>query len=102
MIASIRQLVGFAWNFIFNHEVSPLRNIPDVAVRHYVLQLLGFMWAVSFSVALGSYTFFAWSVLGHTVLIAAAAITVATLTTASRTPLAFIRSTGRRRDGEHE
>lgn len=102
MFEAIRENVVFAWNFIFNHEVSPLRNIPDVAVRHYVLQLLGFMWAVSFSIALGSYTFFAWSVLGHTVLIAAAAITVATLTTATRAPLAFIRSSGRRRDGEHE
>ena len=102
MITSTRNHILYAWNFIFNHEVSPLRNIPDVAIRHYVLQVLGLMWAVSFSIAIGSYTFFAASVIGHTVLIAAAAITVATLTTAAKKPEVFIRRSGRRYDGEHE
>lgn len=102
MFATVRKYIVFAWNFIFNHEVSPLRNIPDVAIRHYVMQVLGFMWVVSCSIAIGSYTFFAWSLLGHTVLIAAAAITVATLTTAAKKPQVFTRSSARRRDGEHE
>ena len=90
------------WNFIFNHEVNPLRHIPDVAVRHYVLQILGLMWAVAFSVAIGSYTVFAVSVVGHTVLIAAAAITVATYTVAAKKPEMFMRRSNRRHDGEHE
>jgi hypothetical protein len=97
-----RNKVAFAWNFIFDHEVSPLRNIPDVAMRHYALQVLGAMWALAASVAIGSYTFFAASLLGHSVLIAAAAITVATLTTAAKKPDVFMRYFGRRRDGEHE
>jgi hypothetical protein len=54
MFFSIRKFVFYIWNFIFNHEVSPVRNIPDVAVRHYILQVLGFMWAICFSIALGS------------------------------------------------
>ena len=49
-----------------------------------------------------SYTFFAASVIGHTVLIGAAAITVATLTAAAKKPKIFGRGSGRRRDGEHE
>jgi hypothetical protein len=102
MFLRINQYIGFAWNFIFNHEVSPVRNIPDIAVRHYILQVLGLMWAVSFSIAIGSYTFLAWSVLGHSVLIGALAITVATLTTAAKNPRVFIRGAGRRPDGEHE
>ena len=102
MFERISATVVYAWDFIFNHEVSPLRNIPDVAVRHYVLQALGFMWAVSFSLAIGSYTFLAASLVGHTVLIVAVAITVATLTTAARSPQVFIRGAGRRADGEHE
>ena len=102
MIASTRNYVAYAWNFLFNHEVSPLRNIPDVGIRHYVLQALGFMSAVSFSIAIGSYTFLAASLIGHTVLIGAAAITVATLTTAATKPEAFVRGSGRRHDGEHE
>ena len=102
MIAKAMSGVVFAWNFLFNHRVSPVRNIPDLAMQHYVLQALGLMWAVSFSVAIGSYTFLAWSVIGHTVLIAAAAITVATLTTAAKNPKVFVRVSGRRSDGEHD
>jgi len=102
MIARNMHYIVHAWNFVFNHEVSPVRNIPEVAIRHYVLQILGAMWAVAFSIAIGSYTFLAWSLLGHTVLIAAAAITVATLTTAAKKPKVFMRTLGRRRDGEHE
>jgi hypothetical protein len=102
MIASGKNYLVYAWNFIFNHEVSPLRNIPDVAIRHYVLQALGLMWAISFSLAIGSYTFLAASVIGHTVLIAAAAITVATLTTAAKRPQVFMRGLGRSYNGEHE
>lgn len=102
MFASIKRSLAYAWSFLFDHEVSPLRNIPDVAVRHYILQALGLMWAAAFSIALGSYTVLAISVLGHTVLIAAAAITVATLTTAAKKPQVFIRGSGRRDDGEHD
>lgn len=102
MFAYARNKVVFAWNYIFNHEVSPLRNIPDVAILHYVLQILGAMWAVAASVALGSYTFLAASLLGHTVLIAAAAITVATFTVAAKKPGVFTPASGRRSDGEHD
>ena len=98
----MRKLVVNAWNFVFNSEVSPLRNIPDVAIRHYVMQALGLMWAVSFAVAIGSYTLLAASIIGHTFLIAAAAITVATYTAAAKKPQVFMRGSGRRHDGEHE
>jgi len=90
----------FAWDYIFNHEVSPLRHIPDIATRHYVLQILGFMWAVCFSIAIGSYTFFAASVVGHSVLIAAVTLTVATWTAATKRPRLF-NGLGRQADGEH-
>ena len=98
----MRQLIVYGWNFIFSAEVSPLRHIPDAAIRHYVLQALGFMWAVSFAVAIGSYTILAASIIGHTFLIGAAAITVATYTAAATKPKLFVRGSGRRDDGEHE
>jgi hypothetical protein len=91
MLTPMRMLVVFCWDFVFNHEVSPLRHIRDVAIRHYVLQALGLMWAVAFAVAAGSYTFLAASVIGHTVLIAAAAITVTTWTAATAKPELFVR-----------
>ena len=55
----MKQLVVNGWNFIFDADISPLRNIPDVATRHYVLQALGLMWAVAFATAIGSYTILA-------------------------------------------
>jgi hypothetical protein len=97
----VRNAITFAWDFVFDHEVSPLRNIPDFTVRHMVFQLLGWMWAISFSVAIGSYTFMAYSLVGHVALIGAVAITVATYTTAKVRPQTFATSSGRRQDGEH-
>ena len=79
-----------AWNFLFDHEVNPLRHIPDFTVRHMVLQMLGWMWAIAFSLAIGSYTFMAFSLLGHGILIGAAAITVATYATATKRPQTFL------------
>lgn len=102
MFTIVRNRLVYAWDFLFNHEVSPVRNIPDVAIRHYVLQALGFMWAIVFAASTGSYTFMAASVIGHTVLIAAAGITVATLTTAAVKPRIFLHGFGRRHDGEHD
>ena len=102
MFYSIRRLVVYCWDFVFNHEVSPLRNIPDIAIRHYVLQALGLMWTLSFAVATGSYTFMAVSMIGHVVLIAAAAITVATWTAATAKPELFLLGSARQDQGSDE
>jgi hypothetical protein len=97
----MRKTIVLAWSFLFDSEASPLRHIPNLNTRHMVLQLLGWMWAIAFSVAIGSYTVFEISLLGHAVLIAAAAITVATYTTAAKRPSLFATGSGRRPDGEH-
>lgn len=83
------------WNFIFDHEKSPLRHISDFNIRHMVFQMLGWMWALSFSLAIGSYTFLAVSMIGHAVLIGAVAITVATYTAASMRPQLFAQQSKR-------
>ena len=31
------------WNVIMNHNLNPLRNIPDLGVRHVVMQFLAWM-----------------------------------------------------------
>lgn len=98
----MRQFIVNVWNYIFNAELSPLRHIPDASTRHYVLQLLGFMWAISFATAIGSYTIFAASIIGHSILIGAAAITAATYTTAAKRPKLFARGTGGVKDNEQE
>jgi hypothetical protein len=98
----VRKFIVYAWQYVFDHEVSPLRHIPDVAVRHMILQILGWMWAALFSLAVGSYTMLGASLLGHAILIAAAAITVSTYTAAATNPHMFATGSGRRKDGEHE
>lgn len=97
----MQKLVADIWNFIFDHDVSPLRNIPDLATRHMVFQLLGWMWAGSFAIATGSYILLPASLIAHAVLIAAAAVTVATYSTAALRPEVFTSGSGRRHDGEH-
>ena len=96
--------IVYPWNFIFNHEVSPLRNIPDISTRHYVLQALAFMWVVAFSIVVGNATFFYVNFLAHVALIGAATVTVATWTAATVKPELFVRKAGwgRSIDGEHE
>lgn len=97
--------VVYPWNFIFNHEVSPLRHIPDISTRHYVLQALGFMWVAAFSIMVGNATFFYVNFLGHVALIGAITITVSTLTAATVKPGMFVRTAtgwGRSPTGEHE
>ncbi len=91
----MRNLIVHAWSFIFDHEVSPLRHIPDFTVRHMVLQMLGWMWAIAFSAAIGSYTFMAFSLVGHAILLGAVAITVATYATAAKRPDSFLALTRR-------
>lgn len=98
----MRKFVVFIWNYVFNQEVSPLRHIQDIPTRHMILQILGWVWAASVAIAIGSYTFLAISLVGDIVLIAAAAITVATYTAAEKKPSLFKRGSGRRPDGEHE
>ena len=90
----MKQLVVFMWNYVFDHEVSPLRHIPSFSVRHMVFQMLGWMWAISFSVAIGSYTILAASLLGHVVLIGALAITVVTYSAAANRPQMFVFRAG--------
>ena len=96
MFTSTRKLIVFCGSFVFDHEVSPLRNIPDVAIRHYILQALALMWGVAFAVAAGSYTYLAASVIGHSILIGAAAITVTTWTAATAKPELFVRDSKRK------
>ena len=101
----MRKFVYDNWNMIFDHRFSPLKNIPDVHVRHMVLQVLAWMWVIAFSIAVGSWTGFLVSALGHIALLTAVTVTVATYKAADTNPQFFYKvnpNPGRRADGEHE
>ena len=73
---------------------NPLRHIPDTSTRHLIMQLLAWMWCVSFSAMVSSWWFFSISLVAHMFLVAAIVITVATFETASRNLSAFKFRTG--------
>lgn len=105
MLSQAHKFVYDSWNYIFDHEKSPLKNIPDITVRHMVLQMLAYMWVVAFAIFIGSLNGIIWSLLGHIALITAVTVTVATYRVADSSPDTFIRmagSLGRAPDGEHE
>jgi uncharacterized membrane protein len=82
-------------------ERNPLKHIPDTNVRHMVMQVLAWMWCITFAMLIGSWTVFAISAVAHVFLIAAIVITVATFETAKRKPQ-FFGGFGRGAGGEHE
>ena len=97
----MRTLIVDSWNHIMNHELNPLRYIPDLQTRHVVMQFLAWMWCIIFSMSLGSITVFGVSAVAHALLIAGIVITVGTFETAKRKPQYF-GGLGRGAGGEHE
>ena len=96
----MRQFVVNSWNGIMDHRFNPLKHIPDLQVRHMVMQVLAFMWSAVFAIMIAnSVTAFAWSALGHVLFVGAIVITVATFRTAEKRPWAFgtYHSVGRQR-----
>ena len=97
----VRTFIVNSWNAVMDDKRNPLSNIPDLQVRHLVMQVLAWMWCIVFAFIVGSWTAFGVSVIGHVILLAAIAITVGTFETARRTPQYF-GGLGRGNGGEHE
>ena len=95
----MREFIYNSWNGVMNHNKNPLRHIPDFNTRHMVMQVLAWMWCITFSILVGSWTVFGVSAVGHVVLLGAIAITVGTFETAKRKPYMFgsYHSYGRQR-----
>ena len=89
------------WNSVMDHEKNPLSNIPDFATRHMIMQVLAWMWCIAFGIIVGSMWAGVTSMLIHTLLLGAIAVTVATFETAKRKPQFFVNGL-RGRGGEHE
>ena len=81
---------------------NPLRNIPDLATRHMIMQVLAWMWCIAFGIIVGSMWAGVFSMMLHSLLLAALVVTIATFETAKRTPNMFGSYSGRSSDGEHE
>ena len=104
-VISMREWVYDCWNSVMDSEKNPLSVIPDFSTRHMIMQVLAWMWCIAFAMIVGSMWAGVASMLIHTMLLGAIAITVATFETANRNPNAFRRDAGtssRAYGGEHE
>ena len=78
----MRQFIYDSWNGIMNYKFNPLKNIPDLQVRHMVMQILAWMWCIAFSMYFGSMWIFGITAIAHLFIISAIVVTVATFHTA--------------------
>ena len=85
----MREWVYDCWNHVMDAEVNPIRHIQDLSTRHLLMQILAWMWCITFAIIVGSFTVFAISAIAHLVLIAAVVITVGTFKVAEHKPQAF-------------
>jgi len=100
----MRQHIFDTWNSVMDSNINPLRNIPNLQVRHLIMQILAWMWVSVCSMYVGSITFWGINAIAHTLLLAAIVITVGTFETAKRKPTVFDRIdgyNGRQKNGEH-
>jgi|TARA_Y200000002_G_scaffold66552_1_gene51397 hypothetical protein len=86
----MRAWIYDCWNHIMDAEVNPLRHIPDLQVRHMVMQILAFMWSAVFSIAIAdSIMTFGISAIVHVLFVGAVVVTVGTFKVAEHKPSMF-------------
>ena len=88
-VFSMREWVYDCWNSVMDDKRNPLSAIPDFSTRHMIMQVLAWMWCIVFGIIVGSMYAGVFSMVLHTLLLAAIAVTVATFETAKRKPSAF-------------
>ena len=98
----MKQFIYDSWNGVMDADINPLKHIPDINVRHMVLQVLAWMWCIVFSMYVGSFWIMGISMVAHALFLMAIVITVATFETAKRKPTVFSGYNGRANGGEHE
>ena len=104
-VKDMREYIYESWNSVMDANINPLKNIPNLQVRHLIMQILAWMWVSVCSMYMGSIMFWGINAIAHTLLLAAIVITVGTFDTARRNPDVFKRIdgyNGRRLNGEHD
>ena len=81
----MRKFVVDSWEGIMNYRRNPLRHIPDLQVRHMIMQVLAFVWSGVFALYIYESIFaFGVSAVSHLCLILAIVITVSTFRQAEK------------------
>ena len=102
----MKETVVNSWNVVMDADVNPLRHIPDLQVRHMVLQVLAWMWCIVFSMYMGSLFVMGVTMVAHALILAAIVVTVGTFEVAKNNPKFFMPRdniiNSRGPGGEHE
>ena len=86
----MRQFIAECWDGVMSHDFNPLKHIPDLQVRHMMMQVLAFMWSSIFAILIvDSVWAFGISAIAHIMFIGGVVITVATFKVAESNPNAF-------------
>ena len=86
----MRKFIYECWTGIMDHRLNPLRHIPDLQVRHMVMQVLAFMWSAIFALQTTNiFMNFAISSIALVAFVTGVVITVATFKVAETTGFKF-------------
>ena len=97
----MKQFIYDSWNGVMDADINPLKHIPDLNVRHMVLQVLAWMWCIVFSMYVGSFWIMGISMVAHALFLMAIVITVATFETARKNAGAFNLRLEHKTNGYH-
>ena len=78
-----------SWNGVMNQNLNPLKKIPDLNTRHMIMQVLAWMWCITFSLWVGNLYIFGASALIHSILLMGIVITVTTFEKVKKNPNYF-------------
>jgi len=82
------------WNMIMNADINPLKNIPHLNTRHMIMQVLAWMWCITFSMYFSSMWIFGITAIAHILVLAAIALTVSAFDVAKKRPEFFLKKNG--------
>ena len=72
----MREFIVSGWEGVMNMNRNPLRHIPDMQVRHLILQILAWMWSAVFGLyIIESIYAFGISALAHALFLAMTCLT---------------------------
>ena len=86
----MREWVYNCWNVVMDHNKNPLSAIPDFSTRHMIMQVLAWMWCIVFGIIVGSMYAGVFSMVLHTLLLGAIAVTVGTFEMAKKNGSHFV------------
>ena len=83
----MKNLIISSWDAVMDNRYNPLRHL-DPASQHFVMQVLGWMWSMVFSLSFLSIFYFSVVWMAHLLILGGVALTVATFRQAEKQSLA--------------